>query len=143
MHPLRKKRLLSVLAILAAMAGAAGLAIYAFNQNMMFYFTPTDVVEGKAPTQSMLRLGGLVVKGSIHKDPHSTDVRFEVSDLKNRVVVNYSGVLPDLFREEQVIIAKGKVSTSGELMAIEVLAKHDENYMPPEVAESLKQNAIK
>jgi len=139
MHPLRKRRLILIVTMLIGIAVAAGFALVAFNQNMMFFFTPTEVQAGKAPQGRLFRMGGMVVKGSVKKSDNSVDVAFDLTDNEQAVTVKYSGILPDLFREEQGIVAKGKLNAQGEFIAEEVLAKHDENYMPPEVAEAMKK----
>lgn len=139
MHPLRKRRLILVVAMIGGIAIAAGLALTAFNQNVMFFFTPSDVQAGKAPQDRLFRIGGMVVDGSVKKSAESVDVSFGLADTEKSVTVKYSGILPDLFREGQGIIAKGKLNAQGEFIAEEVLAKHDENYMPPEVAEMMKK----
>lgn len=139
MKPARKKRLFFIVFLIAGVALAAGFAMYAFNQNLMFYFSPSDVKEGKAPTNKLFRMGGMVVEGTFHKEPKSLKVHFDLTDYGKTVSVEYEGILPDLFREGQGIISRGKLNGQGVFVAEEVLAKHDENYMPPEVAESLKQ----
>jgi cytochrome c-type biogenesis protein CcmE len=105
----------------------------------MYFFSTTDVVEGKAPKDTLFRLGGMVVKGSVQRPGADLLVRFTLSDFSKEVIVEYSGILPDLFREGQGIVAKGRLDSRGVFVAEEVLAKHDENYMPPEVAGSLKK----
>ncbi len=139
MHPLRKRRLFLILTMVAGIAVAAGFALVAFNENLMFFFTPTDVQAGKAPQNRLFRIGGMVVNGSVKKSTTNTDVEFDLTDNEKVVTIKYSGILPDLFREGQGIIAKGKLNHNGEFIAEEVLAKHDENYMPPEVAATMKK----
>jgi cytochrome c-type biogenesis protein CcmE len=134
----RRKRLFVVLGILGGVAASVSLAVMASRENIMFYFDPTQVVEGKAPLAKRFRIGGMVVKGSVDRKPGDLRVRFVLSDFAHEVPVEYTGVLPDLFREGQGIIAHGTMSSSGAFVADEVLAKHDEKYMPPEVAASLK-----
>jgi cytochrome c-type biogenesis protein CcmE len=134
----RRKRLFVVLAILGGVAASVSLAVMASRENIMFYFDPTQVVEGKAPLAKRFRIGGMVVKGSVDRKPGDLRVRFVLSDFAHEVPVEYTGVLPDLFREGQGIIAHGTMNTHGAFVADEVLAKHDEKYMPPEVAASLK-----
>ena len=138
MNPTRKKRLYLIIAMVVGVALAVGFALNAFNQNMMFYFTPTEVAQGKAPVNQPFRLGGMVVNGSVKKQAESTTTWFDLTDNQSIVTVEYSGILPDLFREGQGIISMGRLNSSGKFIADEVLAKHDENYMPPEVAESMK-----
>jgi len=137
--PARKKRLFFIIFLIAGVALAAGFAMYAFNQNLMFYFSPTDVKQGKAPVNKLFRMGGMVVKGSFKKEPKNLKVHFDLTDYEKTVSVEYEGILPDLFREGQGIISRGKLNAQGVFIAEEVLAKHDENYMPPEVAESLEK----
>ncbi len=139
MHPLRKRRLVLIIIMIVGVATATGFALIAFNNNLMFFFTPSDVLAGKAPKNHLFRLGGMVVKGSVKRSATSTKVVFGVTDNDKSVTVNYDGILPDLFREGQGIITKGKLNAKGDFIAEEVLAKHDENYMPPEVAATLKK----
>lgn len=135
----RRRRLVLVLGILAGVSVAGALALTAFRQNVMFYFVPSQVAAGAAPVGERFRLGGMVTKGSVQRTPGSLEVRFVVTDFKHDVPVRYTGVLPDLFREGQGIIAHGRIDASGTFMADEVLAKHDEKYMPPQIENSLKQ----
>lgn len=137
MSPLRKKRLGILLTVLAGLGLALFLLFKAFNENMMFFYSTSDVVAGKAPQDRPFRLGGLVENGSVKRHTDSLRVQFNVTDTLTSVVIIYDGILPDLFREGQGIIALGQLNTQGEFIATEVLAKHDENYMPPEVADSL------
>ena len=139
MKAVRKRRLLWIIFLVTGVAIATGFALYSFNQNLMFFFSPTDVQQGKAPDNKLFRLGGMVVDGSVQKKSDSLKVNFDLTDYKETVSVEYTGILPDLFREGQGIISKGKLNAQGVFVAEEVLAKHDENYMPPEVAESLKK----
>ncbi|WP_178863686.1 cytochrome c maturation protein CcmE [Thiomicrorhabdus cannonii] len=141
MSPLRKKRLYTLLLLLSGVGLATFLLLQAFSENMMFYFSTSEVQQGKAPQGRDFRLGGLVVNGTVQRDPTSLKVRFDLTDGAANVTVEYNGILPDLFREGQGIIANGRLNAEGIFMAHEVLAKHDENYMPPEVADSLKQAA--
>ena len=138
MNTARKKRLLLIGFLISGVAIATWFALYAFNQNLMFYFSPSDVEAGKAPLNKTFRLGGMVVKDSINKAEDSLTIQFALTDYAKTVNVTYTGILPDLFREGQGLITKGKLRSDGKFEAEEVLAKHDENYMPPEVAESLK-----
>ena len=142
MHPVRKKRLITVSAILVIVGAAIGLMLYALQQNINLFYSPSQVAEGEAPNNVMLRIGGMVVEGSINRDSESLAVQFEVTDYAHTVKVEYKGILPDLFREGQGIVAQGKLNQDNTLIAQEVLAKHDENYMPPEVSEAL-ENAKK
>jgi cytochrome c-type biogenesis protein CcmE len=122
--------------VLAGVAVALTLAFRAFNENLLYFFSPTQVAEGEAP-QREFRIGGMVVKGSVAREPGSLTVRFVLTDFAHEVPVTYSKILPDLFREGQGIVARGRMDASGTFVAAEVLAKHDENYMPPEVAEAV------
>jgi cytochrome c-type biogenesis protein CcmE len=137
----RRKRLFVVLAILGGVAAAVSLAVMASRENIMFYYDPSQIAAGKAPTAKRFRVGGMVVKGSVVRKPGDLQVRFVLTDFAHTVPVEYTGVLPDLFREGQGIIAHGTMGSNGAFVADEVLAKHDEKYMPPEVAASLKQKA--
>jgi len=130
-----------VLAILGGVAAAVSLAVMASRENIMFYYDPSQIAAGKAPTAKRFRVGGMVVKGSVVRKPGDLQVRFVLTDFAHTVPVEYTGVLPDLFREGQGIIAHGTMGSNGAFVADEVLAKHDEKYMPPEVAASLKQKA--
>lgn len=139
MNPKRKKRLLIVLFILGGVGAAVGLTLYALSQNINLFYSPTQITKGEAPVGTRIRAGGMVVEGSVKRDPASLRVEFAVTDFQNSVPVVYSGILPDLFREGQGIVAQGEMDADGKLQAVEVLAKHDENYMPPEVAEALEK----
>ena len=121
--------------LVAGTSFAAYLGLKAFNENLLYFFSPTDVVNGKAPSGKSFRLGGLVANGSVKRE--GIKVAFDVTDNQNTFTVKYEGILPDLFREGQGIITTGSLK-NGTFMATEVLAKHDENYMPPEVADALK-----
>jgi len=135
----RHKRLMLVLGIVAGVGIAVVLATQAFKSNVMFFFDPSQVAAGEAPPDKRFRLGGMVEKGTLKKTPGTLDVEFLVTDFKHTVPVRYSGMLPDLFREGQGVIAHGRMQ-NGTFVADEILAKHDEKYMPPEVAKSLKDN---
>jgi len=139
MKPIRKQRLGLILLMLAGVALAVTFALKAFNENLMYFFSTTEVVEGKAPENTLIRLGGMVVKGSVKRPGDGMTVHFKLTDFNKDVSVEYTGILPDLFREGQGIVAKGRLDKRGVFVAEEVLAKHDENYMPPEVADSLKK----
>jgi cytochrome c-type biogenesis protein CcmE len=128
-----------VLGIVAGVAIAGALALSAFRQNVTFFFDPSQVTAGKVPPGEGFRLGGMVTKGSLRRDPGSLEVHFVVTDFRHDVPVSYSGVLPDLFREGAGVVAHGRMQ-GGTFVADEVLAKHDEKYMPPAVAESLKRH---
>ncbi len=136
----RRKRLWVVVGILGGVAASVALAVMASRENIMFYYDPTQVAAGKAPLAKRFRVGGMVVKGSVTRKPGDLQVKFVLTDFAHEVPVEYTGVLPDLFREGQGIIAHGTMQ-NGEFVADEVLAKHDEKYMPPEVAASLKNKA--
>ncbi|KAF3981088.1 MAG: cytochrome c maturation protein CcmE [Methylococcales symbiont of Hymedesmia sp. n. MRB-2018] len=138
MTPLKKQRLILILLMMAGVATAVTFALKAFNENLMYFFSTTEVVAGKAPEQAKFRLGGMVVEGSIERPDNGLMVRFVLTDYSKQVTVEYIGILPDLFREGQGIVANGRLNKQNVFIAEEVLAKHDENYMPPEVAESLK-----
>ncbi len=137
----RRRRLLLVLGILAGVGIAGALALTAFRENVMFFFDPSQVAAGAVPADQRFRLGGMVTKGSVHRTPGSLEVRFVVTDFKHDVPVSYTGVLPDLFREGQGVVAHGRMDGKGTFVADEVLAKHDEKYMPPVVQKSLKQGS--
>jgi cytochrome c-type biogenesis protein CcmE len=124
--------------ILVGVVVAVALAVTAFQKNMLYFFTPTQVEAGEAPKGHPFRLGGLVRAGSIERVPDSLTVHFVLTDNASHIPVSYTGILPDLFREGQGIVALGRLGGDGRFTADEVLAKHDENYMPPEVAEALK-----
>ena len=138
MTPRRKKRLYLLLIILAGIGTATGLALTAFDENLMFFYSPTEVRAGKAPVDHPFRLGGLVTQGSVQRQADGLTVRFDLTDNQETVTVQYTGILPDLFREGQGIVSKGRLDGNGMFVADEVLAKHDENYMPPEVADALE-----
>jgi len=138
MKPLRRKRLWLILLMVAGVSVAAWFGLRSFNENLMFFFSTSDVVAGKAPKDHLFRLGGMVVKGSVQRPGTGLTVKFTLTDMAKEVTVEYTGILPDLFREGQGIIANGKLNNDGVFVAQEVLAKHDENYMPPEVAGSMK-----
>jgi cytochrome c-type biogenesis protein CcmE len=135
-----RQRRMTLVAIIVCGVGLAGaLALRAFRENVMFYFDPTKVAAGEVKPGQHFRLGGMVVKGSVQRQPGSLDVKFVVTDFAHTVPVSYSNVLPDLFREGAGVVALGRIDSHGVFVADEVLAKHDEKYMPPEVARSLKQ----
>ena len=139
MTPTRKRRLIGVLVIIVGVGSAAVVAMKSLNENMLFFVSPTDVKEQALPAGKRFRLGGLVAGGSVSRAGDSLAVTFDVTDGAATVPVRYDGILPDLFREGQGIIAIGALSTQGHFEAAEVLAKHDENYMPPEVADALEK----
>lgn len=125
--------------VLVGVALAVGLALQAFEENLLFFYSPTQVLAGEPPEGKKFRLGGLVAPGSLQREPGELAVQFDVTDNQNLMQVTYEGVLPDLFREGQGVIAHGTMDADGVFQAEEVLAKHDENYMPPEVAEVLAE----
>jgi len=124
---------------LVCLAAATALVLTAFEQNMLYFYTPTQIASGEAPEGRRLRVGGLVERGSVRRLSGALEVRFDVTDLDRSVTVAYAGVLPDLFREGQGVVAHGRLGADGLFEADEVLARHDENYMPPEVAEMLEE----
>jgi cytochrome c-type biogenesis protein CcmE len=134
----RRRRLALVIGILAGVAIAGALALSAFRQNVTFFFDPSQVADGKVPPGESFRLGGMVTKGSVQRAPGGLEVRFVVTDFAHDVPVSYTGVLPDLFRDGAGVVAHGRLRADGTFVADEVLAKHDEKYMPPQVARSLK-----
>lgn len=129
--------------ILLGVGGAVALALTAFQENLLYYYTPTQVSAGEAPNDRVFRVGGMVTEGSFKREPGSLEARFVLTDYASNVTVSYTGVLPDLFREGQGIIARGKLGNGGLFVAEEVLAKHDENYMPPDVADTLRKQGDK
>jgi cytochrome c-type biogenesis protein CcmE len=139
----RKKRIAIVCAILAGMGIAAALILTAFEKNLLYFYSPTQIVKGEAPTERSFRVGGLVLDGSVNRNPDSLFVNFILTDTANQINVTYEGILPDLFREGQGIVANGKLNSNNVFEAEEVLAKHDENYMPPEVAQALEDAGVK
>jgi cytochrome c-type biogenesis protein CcmE len=137
MHPIRKKRLTIVLFLMAGLAVAVGLTTYALRQNINLFYDPTQIAAGEAPADVRIRAGGMVETGSVLRDTESLKVAFKVTDFTESVSVEYVGILPDLFAEGQGIVAMGRLNSAGVFVADQVLAKHDENYMPPEVADAL------
>ena len=140
MHPVRKQRLYLVLFLVVFSSAAAGLVVYALSGNINLFFPPAEVAAGKAPVGQSIRVGGMVVDGSVQRSDESLAVTFELTDYQANVTVVYEGILPDLFDEGQGAVAAGRLNERGVLVASEVLAKHDENYMPPEVAHALEQS---
>ncbi len=138
MHPLRKQRLYWVSLIVLLSSAAIGLVAFALRDNINLFYPPSEVVAGKAPSDRNIRLGGMVVEGSIERSETSLATQFLVTDYDASVAVRYTGILPDLFAEGQGVVAEGRLDESGVLIATQVLAKHDENYMPPEVAAALE-----
>ncbi len=136
---LRRQRLMLVLLGLLGVGIAVGLGLNAFRDNIVFFFSPTQVLASEAPQGRAFRLGGLVEQGSIKREDDGLTVHFVVTDTAKNIPVTYKGILPDLFREGQGVVAQGRLGDGGTFMASEVLAKHDENYMPPEVADAIKK----
>ncbi len=137
----RKKRMLWVLAGITLVALAVTLVLRALDANVMFFYSPSQVHAGEAPKGAAFRVGGLVERGSIQRSADGLQVQFQVTDEVQRVAVQYKGLLPDLFREGKGVVVAGKLNDSGIFEATEVLAKHDENYMPPEAAKALEEAA--
>ncbi|MEZ5445535.1 MAG: cytochrome c maturation protein CcmE [Gammaproteobacteria bacterium] len=135
----RHKRGLLIAAGVVALAVAAGLVLSAFQKNLVFFFTPSQVVAREVPVGKPFRIGGMVAERSLQRQPDGLTVRFLVTDTVKSVPVVYTGILPDLFKEGQGVVAQGKVGEDGVFIATEVLAKHDENYMPPEAAHAVEQ----
>ncbi|MDP5063388.1 MAG: cytochrome c maturation protein CcmE [Haliea sp.] len=138
MHPVRKQRLFLVLFLVVFSSSAIGLMAYALRGNINLFYPPVQVAAGMAPVGQNIRVGGMVVEGSVQRSDTSLEMRFDVTDFEAVVSVVYTGIVPDLFGEGQGAVASGKLDEHGVLQASEVLAKHDENYMPPEVAEALE-----
>jgi cytochrome c-type biogenesis protein CcmE len=135
----RRQRMLLIGVVVAGVTLSAGLALRAFQENLRYFFSPSQVAAGEAPDERLFRLGGMVVEDSVSRESGSLTMSFVVTDYVNSVPVSYTGVLPDLFGEGQGVVAHGRLTPDGSFVAEEVLAKHDENYMPPEVADALAQ----
>jgi cytochrome c-type biogenesis protein CcmE len=140
MTPTRKRRLIALVLILAGVGIASAIGFYSLQQNMLYFQSPSDLAQQPIPPGRQFRLGGLVKPGSVERQSEGLATRFVVTDGPQEVTVEYVGILPDLFREGQGVIARGTLNDSGLFAATEVLAKHDENYMPPEVADALEQS---
>ena len=140
MRAKRKQRLIFVTILLLGFSSAAALGIYAIQKNQTYFYTPAEVAAGGVEQDKLFRIGGLVVEGSVNRFNDGVTTEFDLTDTTGSVTVRYKGLLPDLFREGQGIVAQGKLDSQGVVVAQEVLAKHDENYMPPEVAEALKKS---
>ena len=138
----RRKRILFIAAIVAGMGVSTALILTAFEKNLMYFYSPSEVFAGAAPSGRAFRIGGLVVPGSVQRVPDSLVMKFALTDTANEVTVRYEGILPDLFREGQGIVANGKLGRDGVFDAAQVLAKHDENYMPPEVKGAIDHAAL-
>ena len=139
MNPVRKQRLMVVAGVLAGLGLAVGLVLYALSQNINLFYTPEQVASGEALVGSRMRVGGLVVPDSVRRNQQTLDVHFDLTDGKGTFTVHYQGILPDLFREGQGIVANGTLVSRERFEAQEVLAKHDETYMPPEVQKALEK----
>jgi len=139
MTPKRRNRIVLIVLVLAGIAVAATFALKAFNENLMFFYQPSQVIAGEAPVGRLIRVGGLVTTGSVQRQSDGLTVNFDITDNAETITVQYTGILPDLFREGQGIVAHGRLQDDQLFVADEVLAKHDENYMPPEVADALKK----
>lgn len=135
----RQRRMVLVGLILLGVGSAVAFALNAFQDNLLYYYSPSDLAAGKAPVERTFRVGGMVPEGSFKRAKGSLEAHFVLTDFQHQVTVSYTGVLPDLFREGQGVIARGRLGNDGVFVAEEVLAKHDEKYMPPEVAASLKK----
>ena len=135
----RQKRFMFILGGLTALGAAAALMLNAFNQNMVFFFSPSQVYANEAPKERTFRLGGMVEKGTLKREDDGLTVHFAVTDTVRKMDVTYKGILPDLFREGKGVIAQGRLTAAGMFYADEVLAKHDENYMPPEAARAIEK----
>ena len=135
----RHRRMMWILGGVSALAVAVGLVLKAFQSNLVFFFTPTQIAAGEAPQGKTFRIGGLVENGSLRREADGTQISFRVTDNARTIQVAYKGILPDLFKEGRGVVAQGQVQPDGSFRASEVLAKHDENYMPPEAAEALKR----
>ena len=140
MHPVRKQRLYLVLFVVLFSSAAIALVVYALSGNINLFFPPADIAAGNAPVGQPIRVGGMVVEGSVQRSDSSLAVHFELTDYEATVPVVYEGILPDLFDEGQGAVASGVLNAEGVLQASEVVAKHDENYMPPEVADALEKS---
>jgi cytochrome c-type biogenesis protein CcmE len=141
MHPIRKKRLTIVLFLVVGVSVAVALTTYALRQNINLFYDPSQIAAGEAPVDVRIRAGGMVEEASVIRDPESLKVEFKVTDFSSSVLVEYTGILPDLFAEGQGVVAMGRMDGRGRFVADQVLAKHDETYMPPEVNDALEKAA--
>lgn len=139
MTPKRKQKLFVILGLVSLTAIAVGLTLYALRANINLFFSPVQIAQGNAPIERQIRAGGMVKEGSVSRDRESLNVEFTVTDYVDDLDVYYSGILPDLFREGQGVVVVGELQADGRFRADQVLARHDENYMPPEVAQALKE----
>ncbi|MDZ7584587.1 MAG: cytochrome c maturation protein CcmE [Thiobacillus sp.] len=135
----RHRKLALIVLVVAALGVAVALVLNAFNSNLVFFFSPTQVANGEAPTSRAFRIGGLVEEGSIRREADGLTTRFAVTDTAKTMPVIYTGILPDLFKEGKGVVAEGRLGADGLFAATQVLAKHDENYMPPEAASAIEQ----
>ena len=135
----RHKKLALILVVVAGLGVAVSLVLNAFNSNLVFFFSPTQVAKGEAPIDRAFRIGGLVEEGSIKRETDGLSVRFVVTDTAMTIPVTYTGILPDLFKEGKGVVAEGRLGSDGLFTATQVLAKHDENYMPPEAADAIEK----
>ena len=140
MHPKRKQRLIIVSLMVALSSATVGLIVYALSGSINLFYAPAEIAAGEAPLDRSIRVGGMVVEGSVSRATDRLETRFDVTDYAATVTVTYDGILPDLFAEGEGIVATGVLGADGVVVASEVLAKHDENYMPPEVAAALEQS---
>ena len=138
MNPLRKQRLYALIAVLIGSLLATWLVVSALSENMNLFYSPSEILGVDIDENVLIRAGGMVKQGSIEKSKDSLNVRFTVTDYQNDLIINYEGILPDLFDENAGVVVRGNLKTDGTFKAIEVLAKHDENYMPPEVAKLIE-----
>ena len=138
MNPTRKQRIYALIAILAGSILAVGLVISALSKNLNLFYSPTDLLNNNLSSDTLIRAGGMVREGSIKRSDDSLNIEFTVTDFENDLVINYSGILPDLFSEKAGVVVQGYLENEGTFRAVEVLAKHDENYMPPEVAKLME-----
>lgn len=143
MTPIRRRKLFILLFVLSVLSAAAALVLYSLRQNISLFYTPTQIVSGEAPVKHLIRVGGMVEANSIIRAKRGLEVQFKITDFEHVIVVTYSGILPDLFREGQGIVAEGEVTDNHHFRAIQVLAKHDANYMPPEVKAALANKVKK
>lgn len=143
MHPVRKQRLMLVIFVVVFASIAVGLIVFALRENINLFYPPEKLVNGEAPIDRTIRAGGCVVPGSVVRDQQSLQVGFDITDGVGQVRVTYQGILPDLFSEGEAVVVNGQLHSDGVFDAREVLAKHDENYTPPEVAETMAKNAEK
>lgn len=136
----KQRRLYSVIGAMALLGSAVGLVLYAVRDTLVYFYSPTEVAQKHLPPDRNFRIGGLVEEGSVVRHPDGMNIDFAVTDLQTRILVRYTGLLPDLFREGKGVVAEGRLDSDGKFIASSVLAKHDENYMPPEVADALKKS---